>query len=128
MSKSVMVYVGHTHTHTHTYIYIYIYMGHNYMKNIWGTELQETHLSGTNDGQPHLGDKNLRVLHILLFRKYLFSFETSVNFCQITYQKTFKTLSQQGPKVLHCRCFVTKYGDIEKKMLQTLRQGHGSER
>ena len=37
------------------------------MGHIWGTELQEAHLNGTKIGQPHLGDKNLSVLHILLW-------------------------------------------------------------
>jgi hypothetical protein len=36
------------------------YMGHSYMGHKWGTELQETHLNGTYNGQLHLGDKNLR--------------------------------------------------------------------
>ena len=73
-------------------------MEHRYMWHMWGTKLQETHLNGTQIGQPHLGDKNLLVLPILLVRRNALSFKTSVNICQITYRKTFIFLPQQDLK------------------------------
>jgi hypothetical protein len=42
-------------------------MKHRYVGHIWGTELLETDLNGTQIGQPHLGDKNPRVLRVSFF-------------------------------------------------------------